>query len=347
MRRTFRWFLLAGAMAAAGLAVLALRDAPVPAAASALEAPRLPVALGRIEPVSEVITLAPPQGSRSSRIAELHVAQGERVARGQVLARMDNAASLAAALRQAEVTLAQREARLAQRLAELETEEASLAAALELERATRNRARWELERMLRLERGGVYRDAALIDKRLALEAADQRVISAELVLARAQRRDGEGRRLEEAVLRGEAAMAEASVQQMRAELEMATLRSPITGTVLRLNARPGEVAGNDGLMLLGDLSRMRVRAEVFESDIAGIASGRPVRVMSRALAEPLAGEVEWIGLRVTRQTLVREDPAATLDARMVEVMVALDTAASARAAGFTGLQVRVFFEGAP
>lgn len=346
MRPTFRWIWLAGAMAAAGVAVLALREEPAPAAA-ATAAPRMPVALGRIEPASEVITLAAPQGSRSSRIAELHVAQGERVARGQTLALMDNAASLAALLRQAEVTLAQREARLAQRLAELETEEASLAAALELERASRNRARWELERTVRLERGGVYRDAALIDKRLALEAADQRVLSAELALARAQRRDGEGRRLEEAVLRSETAMAEANLQQMRAELEMATLRSPITGTVLRLNARPGEVAGNDGLMLLGDLSRMRVRAEVFESDITGILPGREARITSRALAEPLAGRVEWIGLRVSRQTLVREDPAATLDARMVEVMVALDAPSSARAAGLTGMQVRVFFEALP
>jgi HlyD family secretion protein len=305
------------------------------------------VALGRIEPVSEVITLAAPQGSRAGRIAELLVIAGDAVEAGQAVALMDSVPVLAAQLRQAEVTLAQREARLAQRLVELEAEEASLAAALAQERANRDRAGWEHERMARLRQGGVYRDTALIDKRLALGSAEQKVVGAELALARARSRDADGRRLEEAVLQSEIGMARANAAQMRAELSLATLRSPIDGTVLRINARPGEVPGTDGVLLLGDLRRMRVRAEIFETDLPGIRLEQRVRVVSRALPHPLTGSVESIGLKVGRQTIVREDPAASLDARMVEVMVALDARSSALAAGLTGLQVRAFFGDAP
>lgn len=341
-----RWVLpllgLLGAVATAGAVVASRETRPAPAATG--EVARLPVALGRIEPASEVITLAAPQGSRSARIAAILVRQGEAVAMGQAVAVMDSAETLAAQLRQAEVTLRQRDARLAQRLAELETEEASLAAALDQERANRNRARWDHERISRLERGGVYRETAIIDKRLALDAAEQRLVAAELALARARRRDQAGQRLEEAVLRSEIAAADATVAQMRAELALATLRSPIEGTVLRVNARAGEVPGNDGVMLLGDLRRMHVRAEVFEADVGEIASGGRVRITGRALPQELSGEVAWVGLRVARQTLVREDPAATLDARMVEVMVVLDEESSRRAEALTGMQVRAFFE---
>jgi HlyD family secretion protein len=346
MRRWVIRLVLCGTALAGGGVVLASRTPP-PGPTPIAAAPRIPVALGRIEPASEVITLAVPQGNRSARIAAILVRQGDAIAAGQALAVMDNAETLAAQLRQAEVTLAQREARLAQRLVELEVEEASLAAALDQERATRDRAKWEHERITRLERGGVYRETAIIDKRLALDAAEQRVVSAELALDRARRRDAGGQRLEERVLRSEAAVAEAAVAQMRAELALATLRGPIDGTVLRVNARPGEVPDSgEGVMLLGDLRRMHVRVEVFESDVAGIAPGRPVRITGRALTGDLAGEVAWVGLRVARQTLVREDPAATLDARMVEVMVALDAPSSRAAAGLTGMQVRAFFEAA-
>jgi HlyD family secretion protein len=305
------------------------------------------VALGRIEPASDVIILAAPQGSRTGRIAAMLVRQGDVVEAGQAVALLDSATVLAAQLRQAEATLLQREARLAQRLVELEAEEASLAAALEQERANRDRARWEHERMLRLRQGGVYRDTALIDKRLALDAAEQAVITAELSLARSRVRDVAGQRLEEAVLRSEVAMARASTAQMQAEHEMATLRAPIDGTVLRINTRPGEVPGSDGILLLGDLRRMRVRAEVFETDLPGIQPRQPVQVASRALPHPLTGSVQEIGMRISRQTIVREDPAATLDARVVEVMVELDARSSAQAAGLTGLQVRAFFGAVP
>ncbi|MBX9594615.1 MAG: HlyD family efflux transporter periplasmic adaptor subunit [Roseomonas sp.] len=344
-----RMAVLAATGVVLGLGLIQGPSASVGGPAPTPTAPAVPsrVALGRIEPASDVIMLAAPQGSRAGRIAELLVREGDVAEAGQAVALMDNVQVLVAQVRQAEATLTQREARLAQRLVELEAEEASLASALEQERANRDRAKWEHERMTRLRQGGVYRDTALIDKRLALDSAEQKVIAAELALARARVRDAEGRRLEEAVLRSEVEMARASASQMQAEHEMATLRAPSHGTVLRINTRPGEVPGSDGIMLLGDLRRMRVRAEVFETDLPGIRPGQPVQVASRALPQPLAGSVEAIGLRVARQTIVREDPAATLDARVVEVMVALDARSSALAAGLTGLQVRAFFGAVP
>jgi len=51
--------------------------------------------------------------------------------------------------------------------------------------------------------------------------------------------------------------------------------------------------------------------------------------------------VSRIGLAVGTQSIIREDPAAVLDARVVEVFVRLDKESSARVAGLTNLQVRV------
>lgn len=343
-----RRLLLSALLCAAGITAAALLLRPaVREAPAAIAAPRLAVALGRIEPASDAITLAGPQGSRSGRIAQLLVEQGQSVTQGQLLAVMDNAAAMAGQLEQARAAARQREARLAQRLVELDAEEASLVVALSQERASRDRARWEYDRTQRLERGGVLREAALIDRRLALEVAEQKVHSAELALARVRRRDAAGLRLEEAVLLAERDMAAATLAQMEQEAALAMLRAPISGRILRINARPGEVPGNDGVLLLGDTSRMRVRAELFETDLHMVAPGQRVRITSRALPDALAGEVTWIGLRVARQSILREDPAATLDARVVEVMIQLDATGSARVAGLSGMQVRAHFGATP
>ena len=67
----------------------------------------------------------------------------------------------------------------------------------------------------------------------------------------------------------------------------------------------------------------------------------PRDATSRSLDAPLSGEVERVGLRVGQQTLVREDPAAVLDARVVEVLVRLDEASSRIVENLSNLQVRV------
>ena len=349
---------------AAGLAVLAAAlvlssRANTPAGASSSSTPSasrfvvrpagdasdgVVVALGRIEPVSRVLRLAGPGGSDAGRVAEVVVAEGQRVTRGQVLAVLDSEPRLAAALAQAEANAAIKKAQLAQKVAELDNSEKSLAASVEQQAAERDRAQWELDRHDQLKKVGMYTEPALIDKRLALLSANRRLETSKLALERIQARDTSGWRLEEAVAHAELAATAAAADKARADHAQSRVSAPIDGTILRLHARLGQQLGSEGFAEMGDVSTMMVRAEVFEADITGVVAGQPAAITSRSLDGVLRGTVDRIGRAVGTQSIIREDPAAVLDSRVIEVFVRLDAASSARVANLTNLQVRVAIE---
>lgn len=314
-----------------------------PAATMQAPTPHRVVALGRLEPFSEVLRVNGPVGQDAARLAEVRVAEGEWVGRGDIVALLDTRGRMQAALAQAEATLDLRRAALARTRADLDSQERTLAATVEQQRAQRDRARWELERVHTLQRSGLYLETALIDKRLALESAEQVLGSARMTLDRNRVRDERGLRLEEAASLAEQNAAEAAAQRARADLAMVEIRAPIAGRILRRIGRNGEQISNEGIVEIGDTRVMVARVEVFEADIAEVRIGQGVVVTGRAFEGPANGRVERIGLKVNRQSVIGEDPATALDARVIEVMVLLDEAASARLAGFTGLQVRATF----
>ena len=112
-------------------------------------------------------------------------------------------------------------------------------------------------------------------------------------------------------------------------------------------ARVGEQIGQEGLVEIADTRVMFVRAEAFESDLRAITLGQSVRLSSRALDAPLLGKVARIGLKVNRQTVIGDDPATSLDARVVEILIEVDAEGSRRLSGLTGLQIRASFVPAP
>lgn len=304
------------------------------------EAPRV-MALGRVEPLSRLIRVAAPTGVAQGRIARIAVAEGDTVQAGDVLAVLDTEPALAAALLRAEATVALKQASLARSITDSASQDDVLAATLRQQTAERDRAAWELERMRRLFTGGVYNSAALTDRRFALTAAENRMEVARLLLSRNMAHDAAGVRIDEAAARAELADAQGALLRARADHAQSRLLAPISGRVLRLIGRPGEQVPAEGFAELGDISVMMVRAEVFESDYRHLAPGLPAVVTSRALDGPLSGRVERIGLRIGQQSIIREDPAASVDGRVFEVLVRLDEASSRRVAGLSNLQVRV------
>ena len=69
------------------------------------------------------------------------------------------------------------------------------------------------------------------------------------------------------------------------ELDRLTIRAPIAGTVLVVNAKVGELATPSSpqpLISLGDLSTLRVRAEVDERDVGKIKLGQKVVIRADA-----------------------------------------------------------------
>ncbi|MFQ3614356.1 MAG: efflux RND transporter periplasmic adaptor subunit, partial [Cyanobacteriota bacterium] len=133
-----------------------------------------------------------------------------------------------------------------------------------------------------------------------------------------------------------------NLELAEARLERTLIRSPRDGQVLQIRTYPGEaIANNDGILDLGNTDQMMVVAEIYETDILRIQPGQLATIRNRALTEELRGQVERIGLQIRKKDVLNTDPAADVDARVVEVHIRLDPQSSERVAGLTNLQVDV------
>ena len=138
----------------------------------------------------------------------------------------------------------------------------------------------------------------------------------------------------------EAALAD--LKKAQADLETAYVRSLQDGQILKIYTRPGEQVSSDGIVEIGKTEQMYAVAEVYESDISKVKVGQQVKVTSNSFPDnTLQGTVEKIGFKIERQDVINEDPTSNINAKVVEVKVALDEASSQKVAGLTNLQVTV------
>lgn len=103
--------------------------------------------------------------------------------------------------------------------------------------------------------------------------------------------------------------------------------------------RPGGKPGSKGILDIGNIQRITAELEVYQSEIGSVAIGQQVELTADAIKQPLHGTVTEIGFAVERQTVIRDDPAANTDARIIKVKVSLDDESSKRAAKLTNLEV--------
>ena len=143
------------------------------------------------------------------------------------------------------------------------------------------------------------------------------------------------------VAQAEVERAIAAVGQARADLERAYVRAPQAGQIVKIHTRPGETIADEGVATLGQTQQMVAIAEVYQNDISQIRVGQPAAIATPVLPDTLRGTVDRVGLQVEPQQVVDEDPAANIDAKVVEVRVRLDPASSQKVAGLTNLQVTV------
>lgn len=289
------------------------------AAPASAWAPTAVAALGRLEPEGGVLRVAgpsTPEAVSGAVVAELLVAQGDRVEADQLLAVTDSAKVVEASLDEARAAeeVAARAANAAASRAEASCVRAEVAA-----READRRDELARQEVVSVEEGDVARgDARAGAADCAAARDDERLAAANVALARARR------------------------ARLAVELERARIRAPFAGRVLEIVAERGELLGPEGLLDLGRTDRMYAVAEVFETDIGRVRVGQRATVTSAALAAPLTGRVEKIRPRVRKQDVVGTDPAARKDARIVEVEVRLDDPAPA--AELTHLQVDVRIE---
>lgn len=326
-------------------------------------------ALGRIEPVSRIINMGAPT---DAELARLTVKEGDRVRKGQPLAYLRSyneraadrdriAAKLAEAERLLKATTVAGEAMIREakvKLHQVETNYPLLISAQEAKVkgityvlanardslksrkslfAKKNQSRRSLEDQqaivdkteqdLKGERDTLARlkREMPIEKQLAQSAIDR--AQADLIRDQAD--------IGVASLREELAVADASAKE-------ATLIAPIDGVVLKIRTLPGERIGDTPVMVIGNTDEMRAVAEVYETDIGRVRLGQTATVTSPALPRPMTGKVVKIGRMIFKNDVLGVDPAAKIDARVVEVRVLLDN--SAEVASLTNLSVNVVID---
>ncbi|MGB7319628.1 MAG: biotin/lipoyl-binding protein [Planktotalea sp.] len=298
------------------------------------------VALGRIIPYGDVISVATPSGAGDARVASLLVAIGDLVNAGDVLAHLDNLPQLQSAIRTAEANVAVREAGLAQIRAGIEASRAEAQAALSKAKAAATEADAELSRATSLfERGVVTR--ADMDKAIASANTAARDVERNAATLSRYAIGSDTVQADIAVAEANLLAAQAELERAKQDIERSYVRAPKTSTVLEIHSRAGERPTNGSIIDLGDTSQMTIEAEVYQSMISRVAIGDPAIATGDALLKPLNGVVTAIGLEINRQSITSDDPAANTDARVIDVIIKLDAESSARASNFTNLEAIV------
>jgi RND family efflux transporter MFP subunit len=220
------------------------------------------------------------------RITEVLVEAGDRVAAGQVLARLD-AAQIRVELAQNDAAIARGEAAVAQAKSQIAEAEATLA-----------EARASLQRTEALRRSRNATQAALDEKIMQTRTAESRLAAA---------RDG-------------VRLAEAQLAEIRAAREAVLLRlayteltAPTAGIVSERTARVGAVASSAAgpLFRIIENGEVELAADVAEQLLAVIRPGQTATVRVTGRDEPLTGTVRLV------------DPKIDMTTRLGRVRVAL------------------------
>ncbi len=200
---------------------------------------------GRIEAVAIDIS-----ARAGGRVSEIVVEEGETVARGEVLARMDTQ-QLDAQLREAQAQL--KRGKIARDVAEsgvvqAEAEHSAALALIAQRRTEVDAAERRLNRSEQLARTNAISQQTLDDDRArtagaqaTLDASRAQAASAQAAIATARARIVDAETTVEA--------AEAAIERIQVEIDDSTLRSPRDGRVQYLVAQPGEVVAGGGRVL--------------------------------------------------------------------------------------------------
>ena len=147
------------------------------------------------------------------------------------------------------------------------------------------------------------------------------------------------------VARAAVMQAEAEVAQISTEIDRAIVRAPIDGQVLQVNVRVGERVGDQspqGLMILGRVPPLHVRADIDEHDIAEFHPDAKAVLQLRGKNDrhyPL--RFVRIEPYVVGKRWLTGDNTERVDTRVLQVIYILDAIDSA---AYVGQQVDVFID---
>jgi multidrug resistance efflux pump len=317
--------------------VIGQNDSPMPALA-AIPQKIVAAAPGRLEGATETTALG---SSASGVIEQILVRQGDQVAKGQLLARIECNDIIAEIFQHiadnAAATSVYERLQNGNRPEDIAVAEADLA----LAQARRTEADAAYQRTSALLKSGTSSVALALTTERDSRMATAQVLAARNRLALLKL----GPRVEEiAEAKARVESSKRSIEVSRARLAKCEIHSPVNGIVLHKYVSVGELVSiynPKPLLSLAQTDRYRVRAEVDEKDVTRVHLGQPVSVVvDTTSSRRLSGSVVELGRAMGRRQILTTDAADKSDHDVLEVVVDLDGDASAFP---IGLRVSVIF----
>jgi HlyD family secretion protein len=307
--RKFSFYLALGGVVAAFLLVQrqqARPPNPGPVSQPARSPYRSTVAAtGLIEASRENVKVAPP---RAGLVTQVLVTPDQEVKAGDPLFQLDD--------REARARVLSMAAQLKSIQAQMGVEQNQI-------------ADWtdQLERVTRLEREKVATDDELKRRQFGLAGAKARILATEAQIGAIQ----------------------AQLEQAQTEVSVLTVRAPRDGRLLQVNVRAGEYAGaaptGEPLMLLGDVDRLQVRAEVDEQNALLVGPGQPAEASLKGHADlKIALKFVRIEPYVVPKRSLTGDSLERVDTRVLQVIYEF---ARPNFPVYVGQQVDVFIQRPP
>jgi len=206
------------------------------------------------------------------RAAEVLVDEGDRVARGQLLARLDT--------RTLEASRNQAEAEVLRARETLAANEANV----QLRQSEKRLASQELKRFRQLSERGFASGQQLDQQQARFDTSNAAVTAAQAQVAAARAAIG---------------ASQARVAQLTSEIDDSSLRAPIDGVIQLRLAEPGEVLGAGGrVFMMIDPSDQYMKLYLAASVVGKLSVGADARIVLDALPEqPLPAKITFVAAK--------------------------------------------------
>jgi HlyD family secretion protein len=275
---------------------------------------------GRVEPKSGDIRLGT---TLLGRVEEVLVKVDDRVEEGELLIRLDDSearARLTSAEADAEAQREDRERNFASGREDVRKAEDAIYSA---ERAVTG-ARIELDYALASKRNGSGNEQNVVDARKRLKEANDRLERERIGFVKAQSKSNLP-----APSPAESAVSKARTEVRMAEalLDKTRIRAPSAGTILQLNTKVGEIVSPQvevPLVTMGDMTSVRVKAEVDEADVSKIKVGQKAFVRNVSYpGKDFEGKVTQLAPTLASPKIGPRGPRRASDVEVLEVTIEL------------------------
>jgi len=319
MARTkkFRWgaIALAIVVAVSGVALWVMPSRQTSSAQDAGKPAQPPlIARGYTDaPEGTAVVAGDPAGG--SVLVELKVKDGQKVAKGEVVAVLSNFTRADVSLRMAEADLV----KLKQlhelvlkgtRVSEIALQEATLKSSIEQNKLD----------ALQRARSGKPPDVREIETAIAEQGLERQKVRLKLLKTT----------LENDLAQNEIDLAntQSRIDSAKRSLEDTLVRSPLDGVVVQIFSRQGERVSPAGIIKIVDMNQLRVLADVDELHVSRLKPGGKVDVTFRGNNDIYKGTIERIAPTVKRMQRVEPDGGSSTDARVVQVEIKIDDTSS-------------------